>query len=1072
MEFAILGPLQVRAGGRDLAVGGEKHRRILATLLLHANREVELSRLVEAAWDDAPPPTASRLVRNRVAELRAVLTRAGGFIDTHDAGYLVRVGPEELDALIFDRLVEQAREATEPAAAVGLLRRALALWRGPFLAGLGGPVLAQEAQRYEERRLAATEQCLDLELAAGEHGRLLDEVQDLVAAYPLRERLVGQLMVVLYRHGRAAQALAAYRDLARRLADELGVDPGREVRAIRDAVSADDSTALAPPGRPARPAQLPADVATFTGRDEYLRQLDDVLTGSEQGSAVVVSAVAGTAGVGKTALVTHWGHLVRDRFPDGQLYVNLHGYASTAPLRPIDALARFLRAFGDAGDQVPTDIDEAVARYRGMLAGKRVLVVLDNARSADHVRPLLPGSPGCLALVTSRDGLVGLTGGEIRRLALDLLSPDEAEALLIRILGVDRVLGEAEAAAELARRCAYLPLALRIAAANLVLYPNESIAGYVARMRDDGLSALAVDGDRQAAVRSAFDLSYAGLSPPQQRLFRLLGLVPGPDLTPAAAGALADIDTGEAARLLDRLADAHLVDGDGAGRYALHDLLRAYAAERVRDCDGEQPGTAASRRLYDWYLLSADAAAGLLYPEKVRLRATAPPTGRFADDAEAMAWLDAERPNLIAAARHTAEYGPREISWLLADNLRGYLMVRGHTVDWLNVASVGLSAAQAEGDRPGQAALRLSLAEAYVVLGHYEPCIDNATEGLALAREDGWSEGQAVALNILAYVYWCTGRLPEAASACHDALELDRRTGSLSGQTIRHGNLGSIYWDLGRLEQAAEEYRHGLDLARQIGSGTGQALHLGNLGETYHALGRLDDALAALAEAHALALDAGDHAEEAHADCGLAIVHCTAGRTEQALEFARTAKSLIDEIGDRQDEADILIILGTINERAGEPTVAIERHEQGLRVAREIGARRTEVVALNALAGSLLSLGRPDLAAERAREAYEVSRELGYRVREGTALTLLAAAALEHGRADDAAAYAHRALLIHQETGHRLGAARTLLILGRAREADGEDPRTAWRTALDLFTAIGTPEAAEVRSLLGAAYQA
>jgi DNA-binding SARP family transcriptional activator/Tfp pilus assembly protein PilF len=1071
VEFAILGPLRVRAGDQELAVGGDKHRRILAMLLLHANREVELSRLIEAAWDDEPPPTAPRLVRNRVAELRAVLTRAGGFIDTHDAGYLVRVGPDELDALVFDRLVEQARDDADPASAVGLLRQALGLWRGPFLAGLGGPVLGKEAERYEERRLAATEQCLELELAAGEHDRLLDEVRGLVAGYPLRERLVGQLMVVLYRHGRAAEALDAYRDLATRLADELGVDPGPEVRAVRDAVSRDDAAALAPRGRPARPAQLPADVATFTGRDEYLRQLDDALTSGEQGPAVVVSAVAGTAGVGKTALVTHWGHLVRDRFPDGQLYVNLHGYASTAPLRPIDALARFLRAFGLAGDQVPTDVDEAVTRYRAMLAGKRVLVVLDNARTADHVRPLLPGSPGCLALVTSRDGLADLTGSEIRRLTLDLLSPDEAEDLLIRILGVDRVLAEAQAAAELARRCAYLPLALRIAAANLVLYPDEAIAGYVARMRDDGLSALAVDGDRQAAVRSAFDLSYARLSPPQQRLFRLLGLVPGPDLTPAAAGALADIETGEAARLLDRLADAHLVDGNGAGRYALHDLLRAYAVERVRDSDGEQPGTAASRRLYDWYLLSADAAAGLLYPEKLRLRAAVPSDRGFADDADAMAWLDAERPNLIAAARHTAEYGPREVSWLLADTMRGYLMVRGHTVDWLNVASVGLGAAQAEGDRSGQAALRLSLAEAYVVLGRYEPSIDNATEGLALARDDGWYEGQAVALNILAYVYWCTGRLPEAASACHDALELDRRTGSLAGQTIRHGNLASIYWDLGRLEQAAEEYRRALGLARQIGSGTGQALHLSNLGETYHALGRLDDAMAALAEAHAFALEAGDHAEEAHADCGIAMVHCTAGRTEQALESARTAMVLIEETGDRQDEADILLILGAINERMGEPGAAVERHEQGLRVAREIGARRTEVVALNALAGSLVSIGRADLASDRAREAYDLSRELGYRAREGTALTMLAAAAMDQGRPDEASVFAHRALLIHQETGHRLGAARTLLILGRAREADGEDPRAAWRTALELFTDIGTPEAAEVRNLLTAAHR-
>ncbi|MDT4986202.1 MAG: hypothetical protein QOI74_296, partial [Micromonosporaceae bacterium] len=543
MEYRILGPLSVRAGGQELHLGGHKQRRMLALLLLRPNRPVEIGELAAVGWDDDVPHAGRRQVQNAIAALRAVLTRAGGIIDTVDGGYLLRVGPDELDVLVFERMVRHARTVTD-------FRAALDLWRGPALAGLAGGALAEEARPLDESRLAALEDRLDLELAAGQHESLVDELQHLVAAHPLRERLVGQLMLALHRCGRATEAAAAYEELSARLAEELGIDPGTEIRRVQ--ASLDTSGRQAAP----RPAQLPADVSVFTGRISDLTRLDALLAAGESAGAVVVAAIVGTAGLGKSALAVHWAHRVRERFPDGQLHVNLRGYAPTAPVRPLDALARFLRALGVAPDAIPTELDAAVTLYRSILTGKRVLVVLDNAATADQIRPLLPANPASVALVTSRDQLSELVDSDgAHRLTLDRLTADEAVELLARILGAERLgaddrgaerlgaddrgaerLGADDHGAELARLCAYLPLALRIAAANLADQPSLAVADYVAKLRGgDRLTALQIEGDPRAAVRATIDLSYAARPEPVRRLLRLLALAPGPDVTPESA---------------------------------------------------------------------------------------------------------------------------------------------------------------------------------------------------------------------------------------------------------------------------------------------------------------------------------------------------------------------------------------------------------------------------------------------------------------------------------------------------------------------------------------------------------
>jgi DNA-binding SARP family transcriptional activator len=1090
LQFRVLGPLEVWREGKLVAVRAPKHRILLATLLFHANRVVPAAQLVDCLWGQTPPATAHATLQTYVSQLRRLLQpepSSGQVLVTKAPGYLLLVQPEQVDLARFQRLVVVAREAMangDPCAAAERLRQALALWHGPALGGVPSPHLSGEAARLEEARLGALEDRVEAELALGWHARLVGELEALVAEQPLRERLRGQLMVALYRSGRQAEALAVYRQARQALVDELGLEPGRELQRLQQAILTADPTldpdtatgqSTVAPGRTA-PAQLPADVADFTGRRQHLQQLDRLLpTEGTTTTAVVISAIAGTAGVGKTALAVHWGHHVSDRFPDGQLYVNLRGYAQGPPLRPIGALAQLLHGLGVAAEQVPGEVEQAAALYRSLLAGKRLLVVLDNARSADQVRLLLPGNPGCLVVVTSRDRLAGLVAREgARRLTLDVLDPDEADTLLGRILGDDRLRAEPDAAAELARICAYLPLALRIAAANLTDQPGHSIASFVAELAEGNrLAALQVDSDQQTAVRAAFDLSYTALDQDAQQLFRLLGLIPGPDVTADAAAALAGTTPRQARSRLGTLASAHLLDQHRPGRFAFHDLLRLYAAERVHDLESPAARTAARRRLLDWYLHTVDTAAGLLYSGMLRLpsppsTAKPPqPVTTFPDHTQALAWLDAERLNLVAAVQHAAEHGPRPAAWLLADALRGYFWAHMFTVDWLTVADSGLAAARADGDLRAEAAAQLSLADAHLCQGEYHQAIEHYTTSLTLNRQSGWLDGQAAALGNLGNVCWELGRLREAADHLSEALAIAQRSGRVAGQAAALGNLGLVYRELGRLQEAADHHTRALALNQQLGSRDNQGIDLSNLGEDCHALGQLDQALDHLTHAQALHEQIGDRDTEAETLRILAEVHRDAGRHTDALQLGHAALTLARDNGARRYEADALNALGTIYERLGQHRRAVEHHQQALRLAREIQARFPELTALIGLA-AFQRLGRSDEALACAHQALTLARQSGCRVLEGHALTTLADVYLNLDHPERAADYAEQALAIHRETGHRLGQARTLRILGYALYHTGGigAARSPWREALALFTSVGTPEADNVRTLL------
>ena len=1101
MEFRLLGPVEVWAGQRRLAIGGPHRRALLAMLLLHANRVVDVERLVRMLWGPTPPRTARNSLQVRMSQLRRSLAddwdaAAGGAparprLVHQPPGYLLRVAPDELDWRRFQDLADRGRQllaAGDPEGASRLLAEALPLWRGRALDNTDVAALTEYRTRLEQRRLTALEDRFDADLRLGRHVELIDELEGLVAEQPLRERLCAQLMTALYRAGRQADALAVYRDVRRVLISGHGLEPGPDLQRLEQAIltralSLDPRPA--PPRTPptgtgerpavAVPAQLPADLAEFTGRAAALARLDALLSADAGRSAVVIAVITGPAGVGKTALVVHWAHRARERFPDGQLYVDLQGYATGPPLRPLQGLARLLHGLGVEPDRIPVDTETAAGMYRSLLAGRRMLVVLDNARDAGHVRSLLPGAPGCLVAITSRDQLAGLTATHATsRLTLDTLSPDEAVHLLERVLGEERVRAEAGAAADLAQLCGRLPLALRIAAANLACHLQWSIAGYVDRLRTgDQLGGLAVDGDPHATVRGAFDCSYAALEPDAQRVFRRLGLIPGPEIDAPAAAAVAGLPVEQAQRLLERLAAGHLVEARADGRFALHDLLRLYARQRTAHLDGEPERGAAVERLMDRYLRTADAAVRLLYPEKLRLQVAVPGSqaAGFEHPAAALAWLDAERANLVAAVQHAGTHGPRPAAWLLADALHAYFYGRRHMVDWQAVAAAALAAAEEEGDTQARAAAHRSLGMArHQCVGDYTHAAGCFARALELARQAGWVQGEGAILSDLSFVHAQLGQLDQAADHYGQALALHRRTGRRAGQATALGNLGNVNRELGRPALAADQLTQALALHREIGSQSGQAIALETLGEVHRDLGALDRARECLAEALSLSRMLGNRHDEAYELHVLATVEHHAGRPAVALELNRAALTLAREINDRRVEADALNTLGGIRLQQGCQMEAAGHHRQALDLARRTGARSPEIEALLGLSAVHRHLNEHAHAVDCAEQALARASEVGYRLLQGRASTALADAYLGLDRHDLAAEHADRAVSLHRATGHRLGEARALVTLGHtARRACEADAAVAsWRRAHTLLTEIGSPEAEQISALLRA----
>lgn len=761
----------------------------------------------------------------------------------------------------------------------------------------------------------------------------------------------------------------------------LGANPAEQgaLATARDRV--EDRRHDTPAAR-AVPAQLPGDVSAFTGRAAELALLDQLTAGAAATGdppAVLISAVSGTAGVGKTALAVRWGHQVRSRFPDGTLYVDLRGYGPGLPVAPEAALTGFLAALGiTTGQELAADVEALAARYRTELAGRRMLVVLDNAATVEQVRPLLPGAPSCLVVVTSRDSLAGLVARHgAHRLNLDLLPPADAQALLHRLIG-PRVAAESDAAAALAEQCARLPLALRVAAELATGRPSTPLAELVGELRDEQhrLDLLDAGGDPHTAVRAVFSWSYRQLPADAGRAFRRTGLDPGPDLDIDAAAALFDSSTAEARRLLTVLDRAHLVHRGRGGRHRSHDLLRAYAAYLAGTVDPQQDRRQAVTRLLDHYLGTAAAAMDTLFPSE---RDDRPPVRRggpsVAEPAAAQAWLDAHRPHLVAAVAHAAGGGWPQYASDLASTLARYLDTGGHRADELAIHPHAVTAARNTGDR------------------------------VAEAR----------ALMNLGAVHWQLGKFAPAAEHLRHALDLARQVGHRRVEIRALGNLSVVAWEQGNLEQAVDHLHQTLAIARQTGDRVVEARALGNVGVMHGEQGRLEQAVVALTSALDLFQRLGDEGCEARTHDALGTVYSRQGDHRRAVAAHEWALTLFRQLSDRSGEASSLLHLGRAREREGDAHRAAEHHRQALALFREMGESPGEAKAYNSLGTALRAAGDPVGARAAHTAALAVALGIGSGHEQARAHDGIAATHLAAGNTQEAEGEWRRALALYTE---------------------------------------------------------
>ncbi|MFD0582640.1 AfsR/SARP family transcriptional regulator [Dactylosporangium darangshiense] len=1043
----MLGELVARDGDRELDLGPPLNRQLLAALLAHVGEPVPAGVLAAQLWPALDPAATRKRLQIVVHRLRRVLGRPDR-LRYRGGTYTLVASADEVDALTFAELIGAARGTRAGGDLAGALTRleaALRLWRGPAYADVGhGPRVAAEADRLAEERLLAIEERVSVELGLGRGAQLVAELRGLVADHPYREVLAGQLMLALFRADRQAAALEVYRQARAVLVADLGVEPGAALQQLQHAILRRDPDLAAPAPAASIPRALPHAVAGFAGRERDLAALDAMLPPpGETAAPLVISALSGMAGVGKTALAVQWAQRVAHRFPDGQLYLNLSGYSTAGAVRPAEALTGLLRMLGVPPERVPADVEAAAALYRSTIAGRRMLVLLDNARSAEQVRPLLPGAPGGLVLITSRAALGELVVHDgARRVTLDVLGPGEALELLGLHLGRSRVDAERDAAAELAELCAYLPLALRVAAAAIADRSCGGIARYVAELRTrDPLAVLVIDGDRPA-VRAAFDLSYRAEEPATRRVFRLFGLVPGPDVTVAAMAALAGAPAADARRHLDRLVSAHLIQRSAGERYSGHDLLRSYARERALAEDDEPNRAGALVRLLTWYLTAADEAARLMYPNVLRM--WAPPPGAAGAGLElsgasaAAQLLDAELPNVIAAIRHAAEHGPASMSWLLADAVRGYLGRRGHIGDWFAIGQAALDAAGAAGDPRGRATAHLSLANAHYTIGEYDGAEEHMRAAVRLGDELAWEQLQATGLANLGAALSDAGRLRDAVRIAARARSIADRVGLTAISVLARNNAAYALLQSGRPAAARAALEAGLEILSAAGLPPNPVL-LDNLASAHALAGRYRIGVDLLTRAIAARREHRDVRAEAKAMMHLANILGAAGRGREALDAGLAAAAIARDYGDRRTEATALVVIAATQLADGRTDAAGETLAVAAEIAAAGQARLVRTVVRAGGAEVSLAHGAAEEALALAGEALADARANGFVLVEGQLLTLAARARLALGDVAGGVEHARRAVRLRRAAGHRLGEVHSGRVLADALQRSGED---------------------------------
>jgi len=906
MRVRLLGPIDVVADGEIRPVPGIRRKAVLAALALPARQVVSTDRLVDIVWGDTAPASAVNSLQNHVGFLRRVLGDRLA-IRTQPPGYVLDLGGAATDVEDAEQSIRQGLRASDPEARTKLLQAAVDLWRGralPEVACLAW--FEDQAQRLDQVLLQARQALAESRLAMGQHHEVVAELETLRGEYPLHEEIHRLLMLALYRSGRQADALARYHELRIALDQDLGIGPSPSLHDLHGAILRQDPSITTPDpvpvtvAAPGGPAQLPLSVASFAGRDDELARLDDLLVAAEadpvRSTAVVISTVSGTAGVGKTALALQWAHRVAGRFPGGQLYVNLRGFDPGEPaMDPADAIRSFLDAFAVPAARIPTGRDAQAGLYRTVLAGKRVLVVLDNARDEQQVRPLLPGSPGCFVVVTSRNRLAGLAAAEgAHPLDLDLPSAAEARAILVRRVGTARAAAEPAAVDDIIASCARLPLALAVTAARAATKPALPLAVIAAQLHDDVATLDRFPGgDRATDIRATFARSYQVLSPDAAMLFRRLGLCPGQDTALAAAASLAGLAPPQVRPILDELTRMHLVGEHTHGRYGFHDLLRAYAREQVEAHDSDPDRDAATHRLMDHYLHTAHRAATLLSPLRDQVPLAPPHPGvtvaQLGDQGHARVWFIAEHAGLLAAVGRAPHRFDEQV-WQLATTLYTYLDRYGHPHDNIAIQTAGLTAAQRLGDRRAQAYAHRSL-------------------GFAAIQLD---------------------RFADAEAHNGQALRLFQEIGNPAAGAQVHLNLSSIAHRRADFAEAVRQSRLALRLFQSAGHRLGRALAMNNVGWNLAHLGDHRRALSYCRRATLMFNEAGDCHSEAAAGDSLGYIYFHLNDPHRAVACYQRSIELYRQTGDLQMEADTFINLADGHDRAGNSTAAHRARQHAL----------------------------------------------------------------------------------------------------------------------------------------------
>ena len=995
MRFRILGPVEVQVDGGWSSIGATKWRTVLAVLLLRAGEVVLTDQLISEVWPEEAPPTAVNLISVYVLRLRRLIGDSDGqILVTRPRGYQLLAGPDDIDAQRFTRLAAEGRAALsagDSPRAAELLSEALGLWQGnrALTDVPDSERVSAAASGLEEARIAALELRINADLGCGRQAQVVAELRSLLAEHRLREGLWALLMRALYSSGRQAEALEAFAQVREVIADELGADPSAELQQLHEQMlrsgagagsqssatktaAADSPFAAHPPapsgpaappggeaGRdpavPAPPAavtgflpavaltqvaQLPADIPDFTGRVEHLQKLRDLLADPgrpDSPGAVVVAAVIGAGGLGKTTLAVHAAHLLRGQFPDGQLYANLHG-ASAQPVPAGDVLARFLRDLGMDPERIPVGEEERAAQFRTWVTDRKVLIVLDDAKDAAHVRPLLPGSASCAVMVTTRSRMPDLAGS--RFVDLDVLDAAEAWDMFAGIIGRERADAEPEATEQVLTACAGLPLAIRIAGARLAARGGWSVRTIAARLADERrrLDWLRT-GD--LAVRACFEVSFSslprsggdGVDP--AHAFRVLGLWQGPTIGLTAAAALLGQPEEDVADALEVLVDAQLLQAPAPDLYRFHDLLRTYAAERAVAEEPEAVREDAIRQVLTWYLYTVEAVAQMIAPHRYRI--PLPPAESTADDPtaddstgadstpvdppwqpltfesvpESLKWCEAERANLVAGTRQAAASGLHELAWRLPVACLSFFHRRAHWVDWVQTHRIALASARATGDRRAEALVLNNLGTAFTRQGIDEAgdCFEQA---LAIRREIGDLLGEAQSATNMADNYVQLKRFDEALDLLNRVLEIRRQAATPYGEGVTLNNLGETFLALGRFDEAVDRLMQARQIFHDIGESRGEGYALANLGGAYLALGRTADAVGVLERALELRQASGERFDEAHTLRDLGQAYLMAGQAGRAAGCLREAAAIFADLGNLTQATAILAQLGEL----------------------------------------------------------------------------------------------------------------------------------------------------------------